>query len=89
LCEEVPRQNAAESLKIPESGSVIPREGVERYFALKCPNSIPYHHTKVIPREGVERSLELPAHALYCSMLVIPREGVESRSEKIHAWYIW
>jgi hypothetical protein len=29
LCEEVPRQNAAESRKIPESGSVIPREGVE------------------------------------------------------------
>jgi hypothetical protein len=30
LCEEVPRQKAAESRKIPESGSVIPREGVER-----------------------------------------------------------
>jgi hypothetical protein len=29
LCEEVPRQKAAESRKIPESGSVIPREGVE------------------------------------------------------------
>jgi hypothetical protein len=28
LCEEVPRQKAAESRKIPESGSVIPREGV-------------------------------------------------------------
>jgi hypothetical protein len=26
----VPRQKAAESRKIPESGSVIPREGVER-----------------------------------------------------------
>jgi hypothetical protein len=30
LCEEVPRQKAAESRKIPEMGSVIPREGVER-----------------------------------------------------------
>ncbi|MFZ8858316.1 MAG: hypothetical protein ACO2O1_08800 [Candidatus Caldarchaeales archaeon] len=30
MCEEVPRQKAAESRKIPESGSVIPREGVER-----------------------------------------------------------
>jgi len=27
----VPRQKAAESRKIPESGSVIPREGVERF----------------------------------------------------------
>jgi hypothetical protein len=31
LCEEVPRQKAAESRKIPESGSVIPREGVESF----------------------------------------------------------
>jgi hypothetical protein len=30
MCEEAPRQKAAESRKIPESGSVIPREGVER-----------------------------------------------------------
>ena len=30
MCEGLPRQKAAESLKIPESGSVIPREGVER-----------------------------------------------------------
>ena len=29
LCEEAPRQKAAESRKIPELGSVIPREGVE------------------------------------------------------------
>jgi hypothetical protein len=29
LCEGAPRQKAAESRKIPESGSVIPREGVE------------------------------------------------------------
>jgi hypothetical protein len=35
LCEEVPRQKAAESRKIPESGSVIPREGVERFFQPK------------------------------------------------------
>jgi hypothetical protein len=32
LCEGAPRQKAAESRKIPESGSVIPREGVEREF---------------------------------------------------------
>jgi hypothetical protein len=31
LCEEVPRQKAAESRKIPESGSVIPKEGVESF----------------------------------------------------------
>ncbi|MFZ8857764.1 MAG: hypothetical protein ACO2O1_05935 [Candidatus Caldarchaeales archaeon] len=31
MCEEVPRQKAAESRKIPESGSVIPREGVESF----------------------------------------------------------
>jgi hypothetical protein len=35
LCEEVPRQKAAESRKIPESGSVIPREGVESIFAFE------------------------------------------------------
>jgi hypothetical protein len=29
LCEGAPRRKAAESRKIPESGSVIPREGVE------------------------------------------------------------
>jgi hypothetical protein len=48
----VPRQKAAESRKIPESGSVIPREGVERsnlsHYYQKHP-TIP-----VIPREGVE-----------------------------------
>jgi hypothetical protein len=32
LCEEVPRQKAAESRKILESGSVIPREGVESFI---------------------------------------------------------
>ncbi|MFZ8857593.1 MAG: hypothetical protein ACO2O1_05050 [Candidatus Caldarchaeales archaeon] len=32
MCEEVPRQKAAESRKIPESGSVIPREGVESHL---------------------------------------------------------
>jgi hypothetical protein len=31
LYEGAPRQKAAESRKIPESGSVIPREGVESY----------------------------------------------------------
>ena len=35
MCEEVPRQNAAESRKIPESGSVIPREGVERWLTVR------------------------------------------------------
>ena len=35
MCEEVPRQKAAESRKIPESGSVIPREGVES-IRLSC-----------------------------------------------------
>ena len=35
MCEEVPRQKAAESRKIPESGSVIPREGVESKIALR------------------------------------------------------
>jgi hypothetical protein len=43
LCEEVPRQNAAESRKIPESGSVIPREGVE-IFGLKI-EKIVIHET--------------------------------------------
>ena len=52
MCEEVPRQNAAESRKIPESGSVIPREGVE--------NPVKGYQQRrqillVIPREGVER----------------------------------
>ena len=52
LCEEVPRQKAAESRKIPESGSVIPREGVESgpEEAGKIMKLIP----RVIPREGVE-----------------------------------
>ena len=52
MCEEVPRQKAAESRKIPESGSVIPREGVE------SPNPLDFdardHRILVIPREGVE-----------------------------------
>ena len=52
MCEGAPRQKAAESRKIPESGSVIPREGVESM-------SIVTHlakgtHITVIPREGVE-----------------------------------
>jgi hypothetical protein len=53
LCEEVPRQKAAESRKIPESGSVIPREGVESY--INCHVMLPAAVVKVIPREGVER----------------------------------
>ena len=52
MCEQVPRQNAAESRKIPESGSVIPREGVESQ-ALRAPNCV-VDSLEVIPREGVE-----------------------------------
>ena len=33
MCEGLPRQKAAENRKIPESGSVIPREGVESFLA--------------------------------------------------------
>jgi hypothetical protein len=51
LCEEVPRQNAAESRKIPESGSVIPREGVESRVSVAVRAFSP---DLVIPREGVE-----------------------------------
>ena len=51
MCEEVPRQNAAESRKIPESGSVIPREGVERN---PHPPIRELGSLFVIPREGVE-----------------------------------
>ena len=54
MCEEVPRQKAAESRKIPELGSVIPREGVERrprgVENVEC-------EMDVIPREGVESQL--------------------------------
>ena len=54
MCEGLPRQKAAESLKIPESGSVIPREGVES----PSDTDIRIHEVEdVIPREGVERSL--------------------------------
>jgi hypothetical protein len=55
LCEEAPRQNAAESRKIPESGSVIPREGVERHHH-PLVNAHPTPQP-VIPREGVERQV--------------------------------
>ena len=54
MCEEVPRQNAAESRKIPESGSVIPREGVERGEELSV-GDVYREIYRVIPREGVER----------------------------------
>jgi hypothetical protein len=56
LCEEVPRQKAAESRKIPESGSVIPREGVESVGVLVAPLD---DAGDVIPREGVERVTEV------------------------------
>ena len=75
MCEEVPRQKAAESRKIPESGSVIPREGVERKIIRSEGLSIPTQ--SVIPREGVERLYVLHPHALG-ALVVIPREGVES-----------
>jgi hypothetical protein len=57
----VPRQNAAESRKIPESGSVIPREGVERgLFGPSRTLTAPF----VIPREGVERNVtDIVIHA--------------------------
>jgi hypothetical protein len=51
LCEEVPRQKAAESRKIPESGSVIPREGVESEARDPREGG---RRREVIPREGVE-----------------------------------
>jgi hypothetical protein len=53
LCEEVPRQKAAESRKIPESGSVIPREGIES--TREPPREEEWDLPYVIPREGVER----------------------------------
>ena len=60
LCEEVPRQKAAESRKIPESGSVIPREGVESWFLDSY--YLEKEIARVIPREGVERNVKaLPA----------------------------
>jgi hypothetical protein len=67
LCEEVPRQKAAESRKIPESGSVIPREGVESFTVkhLKVSALIPFNLVlikhPVIPREGVESPREAPS----------------------------
>ena len=54
MCEEVPRQKAAESRKIPESGSVIPREGVESSIALRDSMRVLSLRVIVIPREGVE-----------------------------------
>ena len=50
LCEEVPRQKAAENRKIPESGSVIPKEGVESYGETNLIGRV----SRVIPKEGVE-----------------------------------
>jgi hypothetical protein len=54
LYEEVPRQKAAESRKIPEPYSVIPREGVERR-AGGVIGICGHGSGQVIPREGVVR----------------------------------
>jgi hypothetical protein len=74
LCEEVPRQKAAESRKIPESGSVIPREGVESSSMAMAALSVIY----VIPREGVESYAGSTLILRTQKLAVIPREGVES-----------
>ena len=75
MCERAPRQKAAESRKIPESGSVIPREGVEssETSAITSGQSL-----NVIPREGVERVEEPQSLGALREGRVIPREGVES-----------
>jgi hypothetical protein len=77
LCEEVPRQKAAESRKIPESGSVIPREGVESTVIIE---NLDFEDVFVIPREGVERQVVVRALNHFKARFddVIPREGVES-----------
>ena len=54
MCEEVPRQKAAESRKIPESGSVIPKEGVERNTLSIIRRTGAITCDPVIPKEGVE-----------------------------------
>ena len=59
MCEEVPRQNAAESRKIPESGSVIPREGVESISIGEYVAKPDF--PRVIPREGVESIWSRPS----------------------------
>jgi hypothetical protein len=56
----VPRQKAAESRKIPESGSVIPREGVESEGLDPAERPVEGLGDPVIPREGVE-SCEAPS----------------------------
>jgi hypothetical protein len=78
LYEGAPRQNAAESRKIPESGSVIPREGVESYIVGMSFD--PREKKYVIPREGVERLSESQKGEKDPLFAVIPREGVESIS---------
>ena len=70
----MPRQNAAESRKIPESGSVIPREGVERNEGRLQMRLIII--IDVIPREGVE-SNRIASLIVVEDFRVIPREGVE------------
>jgi hypothetical protein len=77
----VPRQNAAESRKIPESGSVIPREGVESMPVWSSSWIRRRIRKLVIPREGVESTQkdQLKGTKEY----VIPREGVESFPEDV------
>jgi len=86
LCERAPRQKAAESRKIPESGSVIPREGVER--TLQNVNEVQRFVLEVIPvipREGVESEDEVLWSAHRLGREVIPREGVESQASSRQA----
>jgi hypothetical protein len=79
LCEGLPRQKAAESLKIPESGSVIPREGVESLIEKWMGHTIGVQGVYfVIPRVGVESDSPIPITPFVKVIdLVIPREGVE------------
>ena len=85
MCEEVPRQNAAENRKIPESGSVIPREGVESPVVFE--KTVLRFTNLVIPREGVE-SPEVVVEEPREPHFVIPREGVESSTPVFGAPYL-
>jgi hypothetical protein len=80
LCGGAPRQKAAESRKIPESGSVIPREGVER--SPQSPG--PSRRTKpVIPREGVESAYPTVPDGSrpYCDLADL-REGTKKATRQ-------
>ena len=68
----MPRQKAAESRKIPESGSVIPREGVESPFGLS--RLLAQLVNDVIPREGVE-SLALVENEVRAVLVSDPERG--------------